>query len=67
MSDGAVLFFIIAMTVICVGVYLLPSAVAYGRGHHQRWPIFWINLLLGWTFLGWLVAFIWSTSYVRSK
>jgi hypothetical protein len=37
------------------------------RGHHNRWPIFWTNLLMGWTVIGWVVAFIWATSAIRKE
>ena len=39
---------------ICIGVYFLPTIVA-GR-HRNGGAIFILNLLLGWTFIGWVVA-----------
>ena len=40
--------------------YLLPSLIAKARRHKNILPIFVLNVLLGWTFLGWVVALVWS-------
>jgi T4 superinfection immunity protein len=45
-----------------VFLYFLPAANAYWRGHHNAEPILIINLLLGWTFIGWVAALAWSSS-----
>ena len=51
--------FFLAMLIIVV-VYFLPSAMAVKRNHESKWAIFILNLLAGWTLLGWVAAFIWS-------
>ncbi len=43
-------------------VYSLPTFVAYLRKHPQRRLVGVINLFLGWTFLGWVVALVWAAS-----
>lgn len=43
-----------------VVVYLLPSIIAAERGHMSSGAIFALNLLAGWTALGWLAALVWS-------
>ena len=43
-------------------VYSLPALVAYLRKHPQRRLVGVINLFLGWTFLGWVVALVWAAS-----
>lgn len=40
--------------------YMLPWAIAAVRGNHNAWSVFWINLLLGWTVIGWIVALVMS-------
>ena len=40
--------------------YLLPTIIAVVRHHPNILPIVLINILLGWTFLGWVGALIWS-------
>lgn len=38
--------------------YVLPTVLAWLRRHPRRWTITWINLLLGWTGVGWVVAMV---------
>jgi len=52
----------ILMFVFIFVAYFLPTFIAQGRGHRQTNPIFLINLFLGWTFLGWVVALVWSAT-----
>ena len=52
------------MLVVLV-LYCLPSIVALLRGHHQTAPILVINLLLGWTLVGWAPALALSVSRVQ--
>lgn len=44
--------------------YFLPTAIAYMRSHHNLGAIWMLNIFLGWTFLGWIVAIIWSMTRV---
>jgi hypothetical protein len=30
------------------------------RGRDPHWGVFWVNLLLGWTIVGWIVALVMS-------
>jgi len=46
-------------------LYFLPWIIALIRGHHNAGAIFLLNVLLGWTFIGWIVAFIWSFTSIR--
>lgn len=41
---------------ICTLGYMLPWAVAASRGKANSGAIGWLNLLLGWTMIGWIVA-----------
>lgn len=40
--------------------YFLPTIIAVCRGHASGMAIFAVNLLLGWSVIGWLWAFVWS-------
>jgi len=55
---------LIAMGVVLT-LYFVPSFVAASRGHQNRVAIFALNLLLGWTFLGWVGALVWSLTAPR--
>lgn len=40
--------------------YFLPSLIAGIRDHRNRGAICLVNALLGWTFVGWVVALVWA-------
>lgn len=40
--------------------YFLPWFVSLLRRHEQVSAIFVLNLFLGWTFIGWVAALVWS-------
>ena len=40
--------------------YFLPSIIAWVRTHYNRVAILALNLLLGWTVVGWVVSLVWS-------
>ncbi len=52
-------------TIVVLAVYFLPGIVAVERKHPQATAIFALNLLLGWTILGWIAALVWSLTAVR--
>lgn len=41
-------------------IYIYPTVAAIDHHHPQRWAIGLLNLLLGWTFLGWVAALVWA-------
>ncbi|PVG84031.1 hypothetical protein DDE18_05285 [Nocardioides gansuensis] len=41
---------------------MLPWAVAMSRGTRNRASVGWINFLLGWTVIGWIVALVMATA-----
>jgi len=41
-------------------VYFIPAAVAYYNEKKNFPAIFVLNLFLGWTFVGWVVALVWA-------
>jgi hypothetical protein len=45
-----------------IGLYLLPFSIASLRSHRNTGAIFVLNLLLGWTLLGWVAALVWAVS-----
>jgi len=55
-----VLFFL-----MFVLIYFLPTLIAIGKKYVSG--IFTLNLLLGWTILGWIGALIWAVSSPNKK
>jgi len=48
-----------------LALYLLPVLIALGRRHHQRVAIGVLNLLLGWTVLGWILTLVWACTAIN--
>ena len=42
------------------GLYLLPALISFLRRYKNWMAIFFLNLFLGWTGIGWVVALVWS-------
>ena len=56
--SGAIIgFFFIGIAILC---YFLPVICAGMRGHHNALAIGILNVFLGWTFLGWIIALVWA-------
>lgn len=41
-------------------LFFVPMFIACHRDHPNAVPITLINVLLGWTFLGWVIALVWA-------
>lgn len=50
---------IIAIVLIC-SIYLTPTGIAMIRGRQNSLAIFALNLFLGWSIIGWVVALVWA-------
>ncbi|MEN8613689.1 superinfection immunity protein [Dehalogenimonas sp. THU2] len=46
--------------IISLVIYFLPTTIAIARKRRNTGAIFLLNLLLGWTFIGWVVALVWA-------
>lgn len=54
--------------IILLVLYFVPWMVAKKRQHMNENAIAVLNLFLGWTFIGWVVALVWAcTSNVRAR
>ena len=51
---------IAVIAAILTGGYLLPWAIAVLRDLRTHVSVFLVNLLLGWTIIGWIVALVMS-------
>jgi hypothetical protein len=61
-DDGgqAILGFILLALII--SLYFLPAIIGGKRGINASGALFFVNLIFGWTVLGWLVCLIWAAS-----
>ena len=55
-SVGVGLFLIFIFIII----YFIPAIIANNRKHLSSGAILVFNIFLGWTFLGWVLALVWS-------
>ena len=53
-------FVTLAILIMIAVFYLLPTLIASQRDTNHQGTIFFINLLFGWTILGWIAALIWA-------
>ena len=49
----------LVIVIIVVCIYFIPSMV--GQGRENGVGVFVLNLFLGWSFVGWVVALVWAT------
>jgi len=48
-------------------MYFIPSIIAFRREHRNATPIMALNIFLGWTVIGWVVALVWSLTASPAK
>jgi Superinfection immunity protein len=51
---------IYAVFLLALGLYLLPTVIAIFARHPVAVGIAVLNILLGWTVIGWVAAFVWA-------
>jgi hypothetical protein len=46
--------------VIAIALYVTPAVIAFTRKSQNRVPILVVDLLLGWTVVGWVAMLVWA-------
>lgn len=59
-TDKIILTIGFTLLAIFLVLYFLPSIVAFFRKANHRIVILVLNLLLGWSFIGWIAFLIWG-------
>jgi len=54
-SSGSPLLGLLIFLVV-LGLYFLPTIIVVARKKREMGPVIVVNILLGWTFIGWVVA-----------
>jgi uncharacterized membrane protein len=62
-NDDAGMTLGIVLILIWLCCYLIPTFVAMARSHRNTAPIAVLNVFLGWTVVGWVVALCWAVAY----
>jgi hypothetical protein len=60
MTSVLLTILLVGVVLVGVGCYFLPLWVALHTHHRQAGAIAVINLCLGWTIVGWVVALVWA-------
>lgn len=58
---------IIIFAIIVGFIYFTPTIIANSYNHYDIRAIFIINLLLGWTLLGWVISLIWALKKPKNE
>ncbi|HEX3953112.1 MAG TPA: superinfection immunity protein [Stellaceae bacterium] len=51
----------VIMLILIVIIYMLPTLIAFARDIRPRRGVTILNIVLGWTLVGWLIAFFWAS------
>lgn len=58
---GIVFLILAIIAFIClILVYFIPTIIACRRNYINKGPVIIINIFLGWTYIGWVIALAWS-------
>ena len=57
----------ILLILILLAIYFLPTFVAAVRSKRNTAAILVLNLFLGWTIIGWIIALIWSLMHEERR
>jgi hypothetical protein len=55
------------LALLGIALYLLPTAIAASRSHQNTLAIAALNVLLGWTMLGWIASLVWALTAVERQ
>lgn len=58
--DAGTALLAIGLIVGGIALYFVPTLVAGRRNHRNSGAILALNILLGWTFIGWALALVWA-------
>ena len=59
MPTVLILFSLICLISLLI-CYFIPSMIALSRNHPQKLAIFFLNLFLSWSFVGWVISLVWA-------
>jgi hypothetical protein len=48
-------------------IYFIPSIIAAARKKRNMAALFVLNFFLGWSFIGWVISFVWALAYDEKK
>jgi hypothetical protein len=67
MSSASGMVLLLVFAAIAALFYFVPSFVAATRSHHNTTAIVILNIYLGWSFIGWVIALVWAFTTVTPR
>ncbi len=67
MSDAVAVLPAVALTALLVAAYFLPTVIAFERQVPNRNWVLALNVFVGWTFAGWVIALLMASSRSREN
>lgn len=64
-DDSSAALTLLALGLLVLIIYFLPTVVAFNRVHPNRWVILALNIFLGSTGIVWLICLIWALRAVH--
>jgi hypothetical protein len=58
---------VLPLLLIALSVYFAPSIIAIARRVSRMAGIVALNVLAGWTFIGWIVALVWALKASKKR
>ena len=62
--DSADMAGMFLMCLVLLFVYMVPSIVAFRKGHKYKWAILPLNIFLGYTIIGWGALLLWANKVI---
>jgi hypothetical protein len=59
-------FYGVSLFLLLLGIYMMPTIIALNRHHRNTSMIAVLDVFLGWTFVGWVIALVWSLTEANS-
>ena len=50
----------VLMILLAAGFYFLPGLIARARRHSRSDAVLFLNLIFGWTVIGWVALLVWA-------
>jgi Na+/proline symporter len=54
------IFLLVGLFIIFNAIYFVPTIFVFNRSHRNRWVIFAINFIFGFTGIVWILLLIWA-------
>ena len=66
MDDTTMILAIAVGVIVGILIYFLPTIVGFKKHKLNKISIFLLNLFLGWSLVGWVIALVWATKHEQN-